>query len=161
MACCIRLPIPAGEVGPERKPPGVTCPRLSASGCQIYARRPKLCVDFQCTWLADASWPEPWRPDRSGVMCLRETIDDDMPAAAVYEVRRGALDEPIVAEIIEELKRTTAVIALIDREQERRCLLGHLGIPTAKTTVRKPHFLVERRKRPTIIQLNRDTLDAP
>ena len=92
-------------------------------------------------------------------MCLRETIDDDMPAAAVYEIRQGALDEPMVARIIEELKRTTAVIALIDSKQQRRCLLGHLGIPTTKATVRKPHFLAENRRKPMIIQLNRDTLD--
>ncbi len=145
-ACCTRLPIPAGEVGPDSKPPGVTCPRLSASGCEIYVRRPKLCVDFRCAWLADESWPDRWRPDRSGLMCLREEIEEGLTAAAIYEIRPGALGEPTAATIIEEIKRTTAVIAIIDYRQRRERLLGRLGVHAAEPPVRKPHFLGRRQE---------------
>ena len=124
MACCVCLPIPAGEIGPGAKPAGVRCLHRDDAGCRIYSRRPKLCVDFRCAWLCDWSWPLSWRPDHSGVMCLREKIDCDTPAALVIELRPDALGEPRVQDIIAELQRSTAVVATIDTRGCRQRVLG-------------------------------------
>lgn len=154
-ACCNHLAIPAGEVGPGSKPAGVACPQLADCGCRIYGRRPRLCANFRCAWLADRSWPEEWRADRCGLMCLREEIEAGLPAAAVYELRPGALGGPSAEEIIEELKRTTAVIAIIDSRQQRRRELGHLGVHLGEPPVRRPHFLGPRPRNPSAAR--RDT----
>ncbi len=98
-ACCVVLPIPAGEVGPGPKAAGAPCPHLCVAGCAIYASRPALCAKFRCAWLADPSWPETWRPDRSGLLCLREKLEGGVPAAVVYEIVPGAtLDGPSLDE---------------------------------------------------------------
>lgn len=125
-ACCVRLPIPAGAVGPEAKPAGVRCPRLGPAGCAAYAVRPGLCADFRCAWLADASWPEAWRPDCSGLLCLRERVGGSLPAAAVYELYPGALLRREGARIVEELRKSTAVLVTIDVRARRRRLVGRL-----------------------------------
>ena len=140
-ACCSHLAIPAGEVGPGRKPAGMVCPRHGPNGCRIYGQRPKLCRDFQCTWLSDASWPAEWRPHRLGLLCIREEIDVNLPAAAVFEIRPGALQKSTAVEILEELQRTTAVIAIVDSQEQRRHLLGKWSVETAEPGVRTPHFL--------------------
>jgi hypothetical protein len=122
--CCVRLPIPLGVVGPNPKPAGVPCPRLGGIGCEVYPQRPALCVDFHCAWLREPSWSEAWRPDRSGLLCLREEIEAGTAIAAVYEVRPGALEGPAAVEILAELKRTTAAVAVVDCQGHRRCLSG-------------------------------------
>jgi len=82
-ACCIHLPIPAGEVGQGAKPAGMACLHLSRRGCAIYEQRPQLCANFGCVWHQDEIWPASWRPDQSGLLCLREQIQPDLPAALV------------------------------------------------------------------------------
>lgn len=143
-ACCTHLPIPAGAIGPGRKPAGVVCPHRCATGCRIYTRRPRLCVDFRCAWLSDESWPPPWQPVRSGLMCLREELDDGLPAAAVYEIRPGALQAPPAPAIMEELQRTTVVIAVIDKQNRRRRVSGRLQIHTTGPALPRPHFYLLR-----------------
>jgi hypothetical protein len=130
--CCVRLPVPAGQISPGSKPGGIACRHLGATGCRIYGRRPSVCRGFRCAWLADLSWPVAWRPDLSGLLCLRETIADQLPAAAVYEVRPAALDSPLAAAVIAELQRTTAVVALIDMDERRRRLPGLAAPVTAR-----------------------------
>ena len=93
-ACCINLPIPAGEVSMNIKPPGVRCPHLAENGCQVYSSRPQMCSQFSCTWLAESSWPEAWRPEQSGLLCLQEDIDNGVSAALVYEIAPKALERP-------------------------------------------------------------------
>jgi hypothetical protein len=128
-ACCICFPIPAGQIGPGSKPAGVACPHLGEHGCRCYAQRPQLCKDFRCAWHADASWPDPWRPDRSGLVCLRETLSDGLVAAAVFETAPGALQSETGRQILAELQRTTSVVAMVDADQQRRCLPGSVAIP--------------------------------
>jgi len=123
-ACCTHLPIPAGEVAAGSKPAGIPCPLLGPDGCRSYADRPELCARFRCTWLADEDWPDGWRPDRSGLMCLREEIDAGLPAAVVYEITPGALEQDVAAAILAELRRTTAVVAVVDHRGSRQRLTG-------------------------------------
>ena len=140
-ACCVHLPIPAGEVTADAKPPGVACPHLCQQGCRQYTQRPETCRRFECAWLADAAWPLRWRPDASGVMCLREEVETGVHAAAIYEIRPEALAQPVTAEILEHLKHTTAIIAVINLNQERRLVHGGRRVDPGKSAVRRPHFL--------------------
>ncbi len=140
-ACCIYLPISAGAIGRDHKPAGIGCPRLCASGCGTYATRPKMCVEFCCTWLRDGNWAEAWRPDRSGLICLREEIETGLRAAAVYEIRAGALQEPEAARILEALEETTVVIAVVDSQEcKLRQMSERLFHPAAAPT-EEPLFL--------------------
>lgn len=106
-ACCTHLPLFGGE-GP--------CPHAGALGCRIYSRRPEPCARFACQWLRDPLWPAPWRPDRAGLLCLREVIEGAVAAAEVYEICPGALKRPEAAEILKALARTAATISIVDGE---------------------------------------------
>ncbi len=86
--------------------------------------RPKSCADFRCTWLSDETWPEIWRPDHSGVLCLREEILDGLKAAVVYEMEPGTLLRETTQEIVEEMRRTTSIVVLVDTQQQRQSLMG-------------------------------------
>lgn len=141
-ACCVWLTVPAGEVSVEEKPAGVACPHVRAdSGCRIYADRPGTCHSFRCAWLADEQWPASWRPHESGLLCLRETLDDDLPAALVYEIRAGALLEPVTAEILDELLRTTFVVAVVNFQKQNMRLPGRWRRDAAKPRPPRPHFV--------------------
>ncbi len=144
-ACCVYLPIAAGLVGPGAKPAGVRCPHLDGHRCRTYARRPRMCVTFRCAWLADPTWPPAWRPDASGLLCLREQLEPGLPAAAVYEIRADALQRPAAAEILEQLRQTTAVFAVINARQERKRLAGDWSTSGPQPAVPRPHFLRSHR----------------
>ncbi|MBN2476218.1 MAG: hypothetical protein JXB62_16515 [Pirellulales bacterium] len=134
LACCVHLPIPPGMIGPGEKPAGIRCTHLGARGCRIYNRRPTMCANFRCAWLNNASWPETWRPDRSGLLCLREPIAGRV-AAAVYEICLGALQKPAATEILDALQRTTDVVAVVDARQRRWCLPGRQAETKPDSTV--------------------------
>jgi hypothetical protein len=122
--CCTHLPIPAGQVSPGGKPAGVDCAHLCQSGCRIYSQRPQACVDFACAWLDDADWPEAWRPDRSGLLCLTAHLNGAVPAALVYEIRPRALSSRDAREILAQLELTNAIVVVVDSEQCRRRISG-------------------------------------
>ncbi len=117
-ACCVQLPVPDGILGPWGKPAGVPCRHVGPLGCRCYDRRPSMCVEFHCAWLSDSAWPPPWRPDRSGLLCLREMLEDNRPGALVYEMRPGALQSPVAAEILAEIRRTAVVLTTVDANQQ-------------------------------------------
>lgn len=119
-ACCTYLPIPRGLIGPGKKPVRVPCPRVGALGCRRYARRPRACVDFACAWLRDSVWPKVWRPDRSGLLCLRAMLEGHLPAAVIYEIRSGALAKPEGNDIVNYLLRTTVALAILDAQGHRQ-----------------------------------------
>ncbi|MBM4053615.1 MAG: hypothetical protein FJ264_02855 [Planctomycetes bacterium] len=49
--------------------PGHPCPNITPKGCAIYASRPKLCADFNCSWLQnEINFPGWMRPDISRVI---------------------------------------------------------------------------------------------
>ena len=60
---------------------------------------------------------------------MREEIEKGMPAGLVYEIRPGALAEATSEEIVEELRRTTVVVALVDHMKKRRRIEGYLPLP--------------------------------
>ncbi len=56
--CCKVLAIPALE-----KPGGVVCAHCDwGAGCKIYARRPGVCGDFDCSYLLSPALGEEWKP---------------------------------------------------------------------------------------------------
>jgi hypothetical protein len=67
--CCRLLEITADrapEIG--NKPAGETCRYCAKPGCGIYDRRPKLCADFRCQWLADERLGPEWFPPVAGMI---------------------------------------------------------------------------------------------
>lgn len=140
-ACCIHLPISENEVCTNAKPAGVKCPHLADHGCQIYSSRPSSCRQFQCVWLTETSWPIAWRPEQSGLLCLREEIDNGVSAALVYEIEAGALARPTTEPILASLAESTAVVALVNDLGQRRLLRGREWVDEGTHTVRRPHFL--------------------
>jgi hypothetical protein len=140
-ACCIHLPIVAGEVQPDAKPAGVVCPHLTADGCRIYGERPHACRRFQCAWLADPTWPLAWRPDRSGLLCLCEEIDHGVSASLVYEIQNDAISRSTTEPVLEKLKESSSLIALVNQQRQRRLLRGYWRVGDGDHGVRRPHFL--------------------
>lgn len=130
-ACCTRLPIPPGIVSLEAKPAGAPCPHLCQAGCSIYALRPDICSRFQCAWLADGAWPGEWRPDRSGLLCLREILADGYPAALVMEARPGALLEPLAEAILLRLLQGARRVVVIAPDGSRHLMHGSYDPPAA------------------------------
>ena len=72
-ACCTALLIKPGIVSEKEKPQFQPCPKLCASGCSIYAKRPTLCREFVCFWKAGVGEVED-RPDRIGFVLTEEKI---------------------------------------------------------------------------------------
>jgi hypothetical protein len=89
--------------------------------------------------LADEQWPASWRPHESGLLCLREKLDGDLPAALVYEIRSGALLEPLAAKILSELLRTTFVVAVVNFQKRHIRLSGQWRFDPAQPPPR-PHI---------------------
>ncbi len=59
--CCKVLGIPALE-----KPRGQVCRHCDwGNGCKIYARRPGVCADFDCSYLLSPALGEEWKPTTS------------------------------------------------------------------------------------------------
>jgi hypothetical protein len=137
--CCVQLPIPAGVVAADAKPAKVACGCLCSAGCNVYANRPRLCADFQCAWLSGRSWPDAWRPDHSGLLCLRERVRGQ-PMAAVYEVLPDALHRARTSAILVELQRTTTIVVVIDSEGRRHGLMGWWSSDGPHARLPAPHF---------------------
>ncbi len=127
--CCVALPIPEGHLNMGAKPAGVPCSNLAGCGCGIYKDRPRACRDFFCTWLSDTSWPEAWRPDRSGLLCLREELAPGLIGAAAYEVAPGALRSRVADLILRALQATVSVLVVVDANRQRRCCVQRPGRP--------------------------------
>lgn len=140
-ACCIHLPIAAGEACPDEKPAGMLCPNLGDCGCLIYQTRPATCRQFRCVWLAEPAWPLSWRPEQAGLLCLREEIYDGVAAALVYEIHEDAITRPTTEPILASLQHSTAVVALVNLRQQRRLLHGSQWLEKGESAVRRPHFL--------------------
>jgi hypothetical protein len=126
------LPIPEGVVGASAKPSGLPCPHLTDSGCGIYSRRPTVCTRFRCAWLAADDWPDAWRPDQSGLLCLHEILPDGRPGSLVMETRTGALLEPNAKHILLGLMRVSAVVVVIGPDRRARSMHGSWDLETVR-----------------------------
>jgi hypothetical protein len=122
--CCTHLPIPEKVVAETAKPAGVPCPHLSLGGCGIYQNRPDVCSRFRCAWLSAEDWPETWRPEQSGLLCLREILPDGKPGSLVLESRAGALLEPQAKDILLALMRSCSVVVVVGPDGKRRRMHG-------------------------------------
>lgn len=55
------------DVAVMQKPMGFWCRQFrKGARCTIYADRPQVCQDYQCTWTLADPLGEEWRPDRAG-----------------------------------------------------------------------------------------------
>ena len=126
-------------MGPGLKPAGVSCPHANATGCRIYGRRPQACVDFRCVWLEDTTWPDLWRPDRSGLLCLKAELEENLAAAAVYEIGADVLQTPTATDLLQNLKQSTALMVIINAQQQRRQIRGDCWAMPPGPAVPAPH----------------------
>ncbi len=58
------------------------------------------------------------------MLCLREWVDEKVPAAIVYELRHGAIASPQAIDILAQLCRTTVSVTVIGLDGPRRRLVG-------------------------------------
>ncbi|MDR1968213.1 MAG: hypothetical protein LBQ32_05910 [Burkholderiaceae bacterium] len=67
-ACCDGWMV--GTIRGHEMKPGTRCHFVANGGCTIYGERPQSpCRNFTCAWLApDSPFPDPFRPDRLGVI---------------------------------------------------------------------------------------------
>jgi hypothetical protein len=82
-----------------------------------------------------------WRPDRSGLLCLRETIDGCTPAALVYELRPDALSSETGGAILDVLQRTTALLAVIGVNNQETRFSGYWAVDCPHGRLAGPHAL--------------------
>lgn len=72
--CCHHLIIDAPGLS---KCIGELCRHYRAErGCAIYAERPQLCRDFDCSWRR-LPLPDEWRPDRCEILIIAEPEDTE------------------------------------------------------------------------------------
>lgn len=75
-ACCVTLYIKDETFEKRSHNP---CPKCTASGCRIYAARPKVCRTFKCLWLKSQGGNDPMppelRPDRCGAIFTSNSLD--------------------------------------------------------------------------------------
>lgn len=136
--CCRRLPIAEGIVSASAKPAGVPCPKLCSNGCSVYKQRPGICAAFHCAWLQEPTWPLDWRPYESGLLCLQEKIDATGSLAAVYELRRGALQSATARQMIDQLFAKNLAVVLIDVDENRHTLVPEPVLAEAEISAPSP-----------------------
>jgi|GEM_PF-981841 len=144
--CCVWLPIPAGYVSQSEKPEKLPCPWLKKSGCRIYSRRPSMCRQFACTWLKHHHWPDEWRPDRSGLLCLTEPIASSVSGSAVYELIPERLASPLGRDIIRAVTTLSDFVICITVDGHRYNQTSQRCEPASPQTIGEPHFVRLLRK---------------
>lgn len=137
--CCVALPIPEGHLAMGAKPAGVPCIHLVAHGCGQYENRPVACRNFSCAWLADRAWPDAWRPDQSGLLCLREELEPGLVGAAVYEIEPGALQSKTAEGILRALYSTATILVIVDGNGHRRRYAHLADDPTSAADLQPYH----------------------
>ena len=110
-ACCTALKINDTFWGPEGKPAGKPCEKISEVGCSIHEdeSRPYICGSYSCFWRQfkiKKGCSEEWRPDKLGII-VSPAHDKEKNTFyfKVEEVREGALVlDNSKTELIELLK---------------------------------------------------------
>lgn len=90
-ACCT-----LSVVEELNKKAGVTCEHcVLTKGCSIYAKRPKVCKEFECAYLQGGSNVKQ-RPDKCGVMFFKNSdrifTGVIVPDVEVTDIARGQVD---------------------------------------------------------------------
>lgn len=87
----------AVAVGQIAKPTGTWCPDITATGCAIYATRPRECRAFDCMWLK-GRFLESDRPDRVNVV-----FAEDNGLVTACEDAIGDANQQRPKELIQEI----------------------------------------------------------
>ena len=104
-ACCVVLGFEAAEgESAFTKPPSTPCRHLVQIGCGIYADRPPVCRRFECAWIGAPNLPDELRPDLCGVLfCTNDDPRGEGYVVFAYEMRLGAVDQPLPQWLIEQV----------------------------------------------------------
>lgn len=74
--CCQVL-----EIEHFEKPPGILCTHcIKTGGCSIYAARPQVCRDYECSWMMERGLPSTLRPDKVGTILMEDPDSDEYRA---------------------------------------------------------------------------------
>lgn len=94
------------------KPAGQLCSHCElGAGCRIYSRRPDVCRDYECLWLAERELPPIFKPDRVGAL-LMEDADSDEYQAVCDPARPMAWRNPILFKhLVAKAKEGRVVVA--------------------------------------------------
>ena len=120
--CCRVYAIPDLD-----KPAGKWCQHCAIGhGCEIYANRPKLCVDYECLWLQSQSRPDPrnrlpadLRPDRCKVV-FSPTTDPTIMAAITMPGVSDAWRKGAARKLIEALTKGGVCVSVGPPASKRR-----------------------------------------
>src|SRR3989344_8760857 len=107
-ACCKMFAVP--EVGKTNTDWCHHCE--IGKGCCIYDKRPLACQLFYCGWM-NGIGGEDFRPDRLGVMIDAEDVqlgNRKIGKLHFWEIREGALKQPVIRQMIESNKDIGFVI---------------------------------------------------
>ena len=105
--CCAAL-----EIAELKKPAGPACEHCRAgAGCAIYPRRPQVCRDFECEWLADRALPATLRPDRVGTILMEADDADEFRAVCAPEKPFAWRNPLVFAHLVRIAKAGRIVVA--------------------------------------------------
>lgn len=107
--CCTLLAIP-----PLAKPINTPCLHCTGTGCRVFGQfeRPEMCVQYQCAWLWNKSWPDALRPDKCHV--LFEPVGNKGFVAAVEPGHSGAWKEEPTSIAINSMVKAGRYVLVID-----------------------------------------------
>jgi hypothetical protein len=110
-ACTVCCVVPNIDAPEFRKPAGIPCGHLCATGCSIHSTVYAVCRTYHCAWRYMAQMPEDWRPDLSGILIDFQV--DHLPPH--YSKRPGirltlcrGKDTPIHAAVLDYMARLIA-----------------------------------------------------
>lgn len=126
-ACCRVYPIPA-----LNKPTGKWCQHCDVGkGCKIYEQRPKMCADYECSWLVtqhnpeDQRMPPEMRPDRCKVVFNQ--CGEKVFAALVLPGHFDAWRKGAAREAVDTLVEMGNSVVAGFAGTERRTLISRYG----------------------------------
>ncbi|HZV02343.1 MAG TPA: hypothetical protein VFF73_36890 [Planctomycetota bacterium] len=109
-ACCYIPAVPSLGKGEYE-----LCRHSSASGCGVYASRPRECRDYSCLWLSSELGELTDRPDRVGLVFDRPSLIEEhadyagVPFVCAREIHADAREGERAAELLRRLARAWVV----------------------------------------------------
>lgn len=106
------------------KPQNVWCSHFQKNvGCSIYPDRPKSCQAFACLWLTAPQLGDEWKPDKCGMVLIRETSGAGGLTVQVASGTPGPWREPYLSWLKQVAARGLKVGANVIVRQGKQMIL--------------------------------------